>query len=696
MAVAVGLADVASFNAQSAASSLYSPASAASLGFTHSYSPASAASMGFSPVSDSVSAVEGAGRLLRAQEYVMSPIQFSNRSDAAQAYRDLDNFDVRVRQPSPDPWPAPWPGDVSLRDMLGASLVTYERYLDDPARMFEDAQSPLPQQQPLEPKAVYIQYPGTDPVTGDLAPVVVPAQMSLDVFADPLWWGAPVEEEEIIEEEKDEDEDEERRKLRSSIKGDPILSRAKPAPPPDPYFAPIRHENMHSELPDSIRNLGKGSAALAQMQLKGQGAAVAASVLQGMDVAAKASDIGQARYSPAAAECQHVAAASTMSSFLKASGKDKYTRSRITEIDKLLKPKLPQDGLKDDLMDSVRQATLQEQSSPQRRAAGAVAGGSPAGPVTSIGGTDAAPATPRSRRGARPPSGPSSRQQRSGARAVEDTAALAAHMAIHIQRMPQFHKGRLVQLDGTGGSLATDTSAGEAADGAAANIGDEGGATAMPGDGMQAGRMSPSQGADATLSSAPPGSPGVAAEASPGTPRSGRDRGVNEGRVRPGLRSGAKVVLRDLDPHIDMLNVVPTQRMHNNWPDGPRRQLARNFYGMSPQQILQEEEKERLEEKLYARKAKDAELNNETELKLSDPNSPKAKAQQRNLERSLAIGTEAEGGVITHRLEVRIRNAEKAERFVVGKYTERLRRGESASRPCYMLHKLNASERLKY
>jgi len=692
MAVAMGLADgaewmnkerLAPFTAQSAASTLYSPASAASIGF--------------SPVSDSVSAAEGTGRLLRAQEYVMSPFQFSTRSNAAQAHRDLDNFDVRVRQPSPgpEPWPTPWPGDVSLRDMLGASLVTYEQYLDDSqtAPTVEDLQSSLQQygqQQALEPKAVYVQYPCTDPVTGEMAPVVVPAQMSLDVFADPLWWGTTPEEEEVIEEEKDEDEDEERRKLRSSIKGDPILMRAKPAPPPDPYFAPIRHENLHSELPDSIRNLGKGSMSLAQMNLKAQGAAVAASVLQGMGVAAKASELGQARVSPAT-EYQHVAAASTMSSFLKASGKDKYTRSRIGEIDRLLKPKLPQDGLQDSMMIPV----LQEQLSPQRRAAGAAERGSPVGPGASPGGTDAShgPATPRSRRGARPQSGQSPRPLRSGPRVAEDPAALAAHMAMHIQRMPQFHKGRLVQLDGTGGSLATDTSAGEAGDGAAANVGEEGAATAMPGDGIQAGRMSPSQGADAALSTAPAGPAGVTADASPGTPRKS---GASESRLRAGLRSGAKVVLRDLDPHIDMSNIVPSQRMHNNWPDGPRRQLARHFYGMSPRQILEEEEKERLQEKLFARKAKDTEPNNDTELNLSDPNSPKAKARQRNLERSLAIGTEAEGGVITHRLEVRIRNADKAERFVVGRHTERLRRGESACRPCSMLHKLDAPEKLKY
>merc|ERR1719217_1089119 len=52
--------------------------------------------------------------------------------------------------------------------------------------------------------------------------------------------------------------------------------------------------------------------------------------------------------------------------------------------------------------------------------------------------------------------------------------------------------------------------------------------------------------------------------------------------------------LRDLDPHIDISASVPTQRLHSNWPDGQRRQLARHFYGLSPAQILEEEEKERL------------------------------------------------------------------------------------------------------
>ena len=50
----------------------------------------------------------------------------------------------------------------------------------------------------------------------------------------------------------------------------------------------------------------------------------------------------------------------------------------------------------------------------------------------------------------------------------------------------------------------------------------------------------------------------------------------------------------DLDPHIDISRSVPTQRLHNNWPDGQRRQLARHFYGLTAAQILEEEDKERL------------------------------------------------------------------------------------------------------
>merc|ERR1719461_422172 len=61
-----------------------------------------------------------------------------------------------------------------------------------------------------------------------------------------MFW-VPEEEEEVVEEELEEEEEEDRRKLRSSIKGDPILLRAKPAPPPEPYLAPLRYEAICTE-----------------------------------------------------------------------------------------------------------------------------------------------------------------------------------------------------------------------------------------------------------------------------------------------------------------------------------------------------------------------------------------------------------------------------------------------------------------
>lgn len=631
----------------------------------------------------------------------MSPYDFGSRATAAQAHRSFESLDVRVRQPSPDPWPAPWAGEVSLRDMLGASLVTYDQYLDDPRWTSEEGQPPSPRipLQSLEPKAVYVQYQSQDPVTGEMAPVVVPASMSLDVFADASWFGQAQEEEEVIEEEKDDDEEEDRRKLRSSIKGDPILMRAKPAPPPDPYFAPVRHENMHCNVHESALRPGTVSTPRAGVHSRGMistapsvvgGTVVGGTLWQGMGTGAKASQHGETVSSDPQSPTRHVASAGTMSSFLKASGKDKYSRSRINEIDNLLAQQSGQDrqGLpRDNMIESLLQAQLS--SSPRGASAGA--GGSPTA-ASGSGGADAGASSPRGRRGAVP-----STQPRASPRAnAEDAAALAAQMAIHIQRMPQFHKGRLAQLDSTGGSLATDTGAAEAVDGAGAvvAVGEEGAASAMATDGLTTGRISPPPGADAALSTAPGGSAGVPNDASPGTPGSARTRGgTAEGRVRlPGVRAGA-ARLRDLDPHLVGSDVVPTQRMHNNWPDGPRRQLARNFYGMSPARILEEEEKERLQEKaFYARKTKDAELTSEAvDANASDPNSPKAKARQRNLERSLAIG--AEGGVITHRLEVRIRNVDRAERVVVGRHTDRMRRNESACRQTQLLDKLLAERK---
>merc|ERR1712217_147445 len=79
----------------------------------------------------------------------------------------------------------------------------------------------------------------------------------------------------------------------------------------------------------------------------------------------------------------------------------------------------------------------------------------------------------------------------------------------------------------------------------------------------------------------------------PDTSRASQRPGT--GRL-PGVRtSGGKVKLRDLDPHLEVLEArPPSQQLHGNWPDGLKRQVVRHFYGMTPEQIRNEELKERL------------------------------------------------------------------------------------------------------
>lgn len=532
-----------------------------------------------------------------------------------------DLFDLRVKQSLHTP--RPWAGDVSLRDMLGAQLVTYDTHLPG---WNSDA---------LAPKAVYVQYQSPDPVTGAISSVIAPAEMSLDIFVDPNLFAQPVEEEEeVFEEEKDDHEEEDRRKLRSSIRGDPILLRANPAPPPDPYFAPVRHETLK-----------------------------------------------HARHHPKSGT-KLVEHSATMSTFMKASGKDKYARSRMSEIDKILNAK--------DQHARSPQGPQQPGDTPPRAPGsfcGSPSAASDAG--ASVGGMLRSQKSPR-----------------------DPGAGLSAHMAMHIQRMPTFHKGHMIPLDTGPPELEASEGDGATASGAA------------PGDDVG------HEGADGTERRSPgPSLPEAGPAPSPTSPTSPTDgvslptprsRRPGRGRVVSGLHAGAKQVLRDMDPHLESYDSVPTQRMHSNWPDGPRRQLARHFYGMSPARILEEEEKERLREQL-AHRARSKSVVTKSELGTEDsvdtvgggeaaaaaaaaataaepvtPSSPltaRAKERARALERGLACGTE--GGKVNHRLEIRIKNTERAHRVVVARHTDRLRGPEEAStRPTVVLGKLHAESHL--
>lgn len=183
----------------------------------------------------------------------------------------------------------------------------------------------------------------------------------------------------------------------------------------------------------------------------------------------------------------------------------------------------------------------------------------------------------------------------------------------------------------------------------------------------------------------------------------------------PGGTRAAKQKLRDLDPHIDISKSVPTQRLHSNWPDGQRRQLARHFYGLSPAQILEEEEKDRLREQGAVQRKKDPSAEEGEAGAEKDASgehggdgkgeeaagdqmrSAKAKArreaQRRGLERSFARG--ADSGLNFHRLEIRIRNVNRPERVVVGRPTERMNGDGSEFRKCVLLDSLHASRMSK-
>jgi len=151
--------------------------------------------------------------------------------------------------------------------------------------------------------SLYCQLAFRDPVSGHPQRLVVPAELSVDVT---LHGGAAVEAYEEDEEDEEEEVEEETKEEVAygkrgavSLRGDPILGRANPPPPPDPYLSPGRPELM--------------------------------------------------KY--------HVTARdkSTVSSFLKACGRDKYTSSRMSEIDKMI-------------ASVIRSPAAQDSASPRRSA----------------------------------------------------------------------------------------------------------------------------------------------------------------------------------------------------------------------------------------------------------------------------------------------------------------------------------------
>jgi len=199
--------------------------------------------------------------------------------------------------------------------------------------------------------------------------------------------------------------------------------------------------------------------------------------------------------------------------------------------------------------------------------------------------------------------------------------------------------------------------------------------------------------------------------------------------------TGGKVALRDLDPHLDPSEYsLPTQRLHSNWPDGLKRQIARHFYGMTHAQILAEEERERLRDHQRRRSGafKDggtegsAEGGEEPATVVGAATSSVATPQgttggdksgappvvatdhrmggqhQPAAPRSMAEGSGGRAAprssidVMAHGIEIRIANSDRPSvRAVVGRHTQRIRRRqeESAARPCMLLDKLHAERK---
>lgn len=622
-------------------------------------------------------------------------------------------LDVRVQEQRPPAEPTePWQTSVSLQDLLGGSLVTYDEYIN-----------PL-QDDPIQPKAIYVRYNSFDPVTTEPAQLVVPAEMTLDCYADPWMFWEPVEEEEQVEEKSDGEEVEDRRKLRSNIRGDPILKRAKPPQPPEPYAVPFRYEGICNEAlrSQSVPSSPATWRRAKQVPILRQAGAGAHRDASGAIITSTSTD---EQHEPSTAReasaswdktggwgphdastdrrffSRSVEATSTMSSYLKSSGRDKYSRSRLREIDRI----------------SSRQVVLRELMDPQDPFVTALrAGASSLPPGDSL----------------------VARQDRrlNGQEREAGRQELTSQVAVHLQRMPRFHRyGHALQQEDAesiqpeGSSAADDDDDLETAEAV-----DEA-SEAIPGVHRQSkARRQPQETNGGRGSRA---SDEGLFETGGSTVRRGKDGSrLLSGTLRRQTRShgsrnstSGKVALRDLDPHLDPSEYsLPTQRLHSNWPDGLKRQIARHFYGMTHAQILAEEERERLRD--HQRRRSGAFKDGGTEGSADGGEEPGTVVGAATSSAATPQGTtggdklgappvvatdhripttrsmtEGSGGraaprssidVMAHGIEIRIPNSDRpGVRAVVGRHTQRIhrRQEESAARPCMLLDKLHAERK---
>mmetsp|Transcript_26569 Transcript_26569/g.76570 ORF Transcript_26569/g.76570 Transcript_26569/m.76570 type:complete len:620 (+) Transcript_26569:327-2186(+) len=575
-------------------------------------------------------------------------------------------FDVRVRplsprerwQPAPiaepvlPPLPAasvpaassylhefrPSPIDVSMSDIPGSVVVTYDRHIEVKAEHGE-------------PKALFLKYKSMDPVTHLPADMIVPAELCLDVYVDPnLFAGPPVEEEESEEVVEDKKEDD-RRKLKSSIRGDPILLRAGNAPAPEPYLSSTIQDPQHGSQLRIPGRFGVGG-------------------------------LGDGGTSPRGHVKGSAEGCGTVSSFLKSAGRGKYVRPRLNDIDSI-----------------VDQAHLTATAS--MHLPGAVVEDEP----SQLGGSIC-------------------RGFGAAVDAGDDARTLAAHVALHLRRMPPLHAAARVPSASSAsrrrqGSAAASEAGGSprrfdsSADVDGADSESGGGAAAAGGaaenaDHGEGARKLGRRCSAVSVTSAAAGPTGtVIGLRTIGVGSLGDSTGSGKrsnmasrrslsggagGSARVGMRM-QKVKLRDMDPHISVpASRAPTQRLHCNWPDGLKRSIARHFYGLSPAKILEEEERERLKEQRPASRSKESAIPEHTSeeevgedgatpselattqpydasrrnskagwLEPVRPGAEELLAQERRMERSIACV-----GKVPHGLQVRF-HANRPGRFVVGR-----------------------------
>eukprot|EP00933_Yihiella_yeosuensis_P044222 TRINITY_DN39328_c0_g1_i1.p1 TRINITY_DN39328_c0_g1~~TRINITY_DN39328_c0_g1_i1.p1 ORF type:complete len:614 (+),score=95.97 TRINITY_DN39328_c0_g1_i1:81-1844(+) len=558
-------------------------------------------------------------------------------------------FDVRVSEPpsfentlSSQIVPSLVASGIDLSQLTGASLVTFDHHV--PSYPLEE--------EGWDPKAIYIQYKTLDPVTRESASVIVPAQLNLDTYMDPNFEWAPrepVEPEEVEPEESVGSTDEQaRRKLFASSRGDPILLRAPIPASPEPYLAPLRGEMV----------------------------------------------INKSTY-PGTRRPQSVESASTMSSFGRSRGRDKFTRPRLGDLDAQLgrvlgkSPKHSKQG----------GARLLKAWAPKEENRKEMPDGLDA--ILSQGAKSKTSMRAHKRTG---------------------NTGLAAKVGLHVFQMPRNAAPGVedssekpeASKDGTD---AADGAGGSAADGAE----DQDSELRKPGEPAAALRKRPGTPPPTKSTSQPrrPGTPPPSKAGGSSDPEKRFSKFANESVLlthRSKIRSPQKVrPLRRLDPHIspaDIAKTTPTQRLFNNWPDSLKQQVARQFYVMSPEQMMAEEEavgslKHADEQIPTLSLEQDAEESASPDVSPASPGRTPQKGTTTTAPESVnkppghhcpwrGPGSVQPGrDAVAHRIEVRFSG--RGERQVVGRFaTTKPSREESAARQTILLSKLEAAVARKF